>query len=167
MDLKDEFENNEREYDTVIIPGPFSANTKFRFRCDASGTQDWVYIDEVDIAGCTFSDKETMISNSVTEEAILTAGFTNRELDKQEELQLKLYPKPVVEGDYLYLDIDAPKLVQEIHFLNISGRVVQIVKRDKIKSTTKISSLGLATGMHIIRLIKEDKNIVKQVLVVK
>ncbi len=53
--LNDEFQNNVREFDSVVIPGPFTANTTLRFRCDASGNSDWVYIDDVDILGCTGS----------------------------------------------------------------------------------------------------------------
>ncbi len=46
----DEFVNNERHNETVVISGiSLSANTKLRFRCDASGNQDWVYIDDVNI----------------------------------------------------------------------------------------------------------------------
>ncbi|NRB52279.1 MAG: T9SS type A sorting domain-containing protein [Saprospiraceae bacterium] len=48
----DEFENDVRYFDEVLIPGPFSPTTQLRFRCDASGNQDWVYIDNVEISGC-------------------------------------------------------------------------------------------------------------------
>ena len=44
----DEFLNNERHNETVDIPGiSLTSNTKLRFRCDASGNKDWVYIDDV------------------------------------------------------------------------------------------------------------------------
>ncbi len=46
--LDDEFQNNERHYETVAISNfPLSSNTQIRFRCDASDNQDWVYIDYV------------------------------------------------------------------------------------------------------------------------
>ena len=48
----DEFVNNQRYSESIVIAGTFSANTQIRFRCDASGDADWVYIDDVKISGC-------------------------------------------------------------------------------------------------------------------
>ncbi len=48
-----EFENDVRYFEQVTIPGPFTANTRLRFQCDASTNSDWVYIDDVIITGCT------------------------------------------------------------------------------------------------------------------
>ncbi len=47
-----DFVNNIRGFESFVISGPFSANTKFRFRCDASGNNDRVYIDDVRIESC-------------------------------------------------------------------------------------------------------------------
>lgn len=48
----DEFLNDERHNETVVISGiSLSSNTKLRFHCDASGNSDWVYIDDVIITG--------------------------------------------------------------------------------------------------------------------
>ena len=49
----DEFVNNQQYTDAVVIAGPFTTNTSLRFRCDASGNSDWVYIDDVSISGCS------------------------------------------------------------------------------------------------------------------
>ena len=48
----DEFENNQRYNESVVYAGTFTSNTQLRFRCDASGNSDWVYIDDVTISGC-------------------------------------------------------------------------------------------------------------------
>lgn len=42
-----DFANDELKSATVYLPGPFSNKTQFRFRCDASGHSDYVYIDDV------------------------------------------------------------------------------------------------------------------------
>ncbi|MFT4525747.1 MAG: subtilisin family serine protease, partial [Bacteroidia bacterium] len=47
-----EFVNDQRYNETVVHAGVFSATTQFRFRCDASGNNDWIYIDDVVITGC-------------------------------------------------------------------------------------------------------------------
>ena len=49
----DEFNNNEFKTGQAVISGPFTSNTKLRFRADASGNSDWVYLDDVKISGCT------------------------------------------------------------------------------------------------------------------
>ncbi|MCP4123178.1 MAG: hypothetical protein GY751_15600, partial [Bacteroidetes bacterium] len=59
----DEFVNNERKYDSVIIPGPFTTNTALRFRADASGNSDWVYLDDIDILGCPGSGGYTLTTS--------------------------------------------------------------------------------------------------------
>ena len=50
--LGDEFQNNQRESASVVLSGPFSTNTQFRFRCDATADGDQVYIDDVVITAC-------------------------------------------------------------------------------------------------------------------
>ena len=55
----DEFENGRWYQDQVIVSGmTFSANTRFRFICDASGDQDQVYIDDISIRGCNTSGNQ-------------------------------------------------------------------------------------------------------------
>lgn len=59
----DEFENNQRYYESVTISGPFSSNTKIRFRCDANGNGDHIFIDDVYIYTCTENGTLPKISN--------------------------------------------------------------------------------------------------------
>nr|MCU0347630.1 T9SS type A sorting domain-containing protein [Saprospiraceae bacterium] len=46
------FSNNVRGTGTVTLNGPFTSNTRFRLRCDASTDSDNVYIDDIVITGC-------------------------------------------------------------------------------------------------------------------
>lgn len=46
-----DFQNNQRYFESVTINGPFTNDTRLRFRCDASGNSDWVYIDDIKITG--------------------------------------------------------------------------------------------------------------------
>ncbi|MEL6718532.1 MAG: GEVED domain-containing protein, partial [Bacteroidota bacterium] len=48
----DEFENDIRYFESVVVNGPFSTNTRIRFRCDASGNADWVYLDDIVVTAC-------------------------------------------------------------------------------------------------------------------
>jgi len=47
------FSNGSAYSDEVVIPGPFSGNTVIQFRCDASGNNDQIFLDDVAISGCT------------------------------------------------------------------------------------------------------------------
>ncbi|MEL6923973.1 MAG: M43 family zinc metalloprotease, partial [Bacteroidota bacterium] len=53
-----DFINNQRYDEAVTIEGPFSNNTRVRFRCDASSNADYVYIDDIVISGCNGSSRE-------------------------------------------------------------------------------------------------------------
>ena len=46
------FQNNVRYNESIDIPGPFTANTQIRFRADASGDGDDVYLDDISIKAC-------------------------------------------------------------------------------------------------------------------
>ena len=67
-----DFQNNLRYNESVFINGPFPANTKLRFRCDASGNRDFVYLDDITITGICedMSDpvSDIVISNEETQE---------------------------------------------------------------------------------------------------
>ena len=47
-----DFRNGERHSEEVLVAGPFTDQTHFRFRCDASGNRDYVFLDEIYLSGC-------------------------------------------------------------------------------------------------------------------
>ena len=47
-----DFQNEIRYDESVTVPGPFTVNTLVRFRCDASGDGDKIYLDDVRLEGC-------------------------------------------------------------------------------------------------------------------
>ena len=51
-----DFNNNERHNTSFVIPGPFTGNTLLRFRCDATSNADMVYIDDIEVLGCAFTN---------------------------------------------------------------------------------------------------------------
>lgn len=48
-----DFENDVRKLGYAILTTNLSSTTRFRFRCDGSSNTDWIYIDDVVIAGCS------------------------------------------------------------------------------------------------------------------
>ncbi len=47
-----DFSNNNRYEENIDVPGPFSANTVLRIRCDASANNDQIFIDDINIITC-------------------------------------------------------------------------------------------------------------------
>lgn len=113
----DEFVNNVRENDAVTINGPFSANTRLRFRCDASGNSDWVYIDDVVITGCSTSTSNTQIvSNNTIKQDI------EEELELEFDFeQIVVYPNPVRN----MLRIQNLPSTAHVRLLGLSGQVLK------------------------------------------
>lgn len=73
--LNDDFQNNLRYDVTETVTGPFTSNTRLRFRCDASGNSDWVYIDDIDINGCSSSSSQFILTiNTTTGGTVAGAG---------------------------------------------------------------------------------------------
>ena len=65
--LTDEFENDDfYGGDCPFLAGPFTSNTQLRFRCDASGDADDVYIDVVDVYGFIGTDTDPPTPNPST-----------------------------------------------------------------------------------------------------
>lgn len=48
----DEFNNRERMFDHLVVPGPFTIKTVIRFQSKAAGQNNSLYIDDVLIEGC-------------------------------------------------------------------------------------------------------------------
>jgi len=103
----DEFVNGTRYNETVTMTmneENFTNNTVFRFRCDASGNNDQVYIDDVVIEACG----GTILS--AKEEALAVFSFT-------------LYPNPAKD----MLNIDFENIIDSegtAHIFTSSGQLV-------------------------------------------
>lgn len=104
--LNDEFQNNQRKFDAVVISGPFTANTRLRFRADASANNDLVHIDDVLITGCAASFQPPIPNGGA--------------LDRQESevSDLNLYKNDLI----AYPNPTADEL-QVVFFQNNSGQV--------------------------------------------
>jgi len=83
-----DFSNNTREFESVIITGTFSSNTRLRFRCDASANSDYIYIDDVVISGCQSSGALVEPEQPAGELKIAKEAFVPTN-------QLQLFPNPV------------------------------------------------------------------------
>lgn len=148
--LNDEFVNNQREFDAVLIEGPFTSSTRFRFRCDASANDDLVYIDDIEITGCTTQNRESLNALpliSTSSEIQLDRLYPNPADDMvnldiasqiDQSLQLTISDLtgkkisstvyPVTAGNNL-IQIATQRLSNNIYFITVSGDVNTVTKK--------------------------------------
>ncbi|GAA3612950.1 sulfatase-like hydrolase/transferase [Flavivirga amylovorans] len=150
----DEFVNNQFYTDQVLISGPFTSNTQLRFRADASGNSDWVYIDDIVINGC--SSGGTSKINSKKEDAI--AAKEESETVDLSEIEVKLYPNPF--NEELTIKIQADYDQSNIQIFNILGQL--IIEKNYFKERLiKIPANKLESGQYLIT-INVDGDIVRR-----
>ncbi|WP_299555829.1 sulfatase-like hydrolase/transferase [Seonamhaeicola sp.] len=152
----DEFVNNAFYTDQVVIPGPFTSNTRLRFRCDASGNQDWVYIDDVVINGCTSSGAAKVI------EAKETAKDDIADIDDESDIiSAVLYPNPF--NNKFTIKIESAYNKADVSILNVIGQSVYF-KSFSNKETIEISTEDFQVGQYIVRMDIDGETIYKRVI---
>jgi hypothetical protein len=149
--LGDEFENLERKFDSVTIEGPFSSKTRIKFRCHASGSKDWVFLDDIKISGC--SNTTLPLSVSQKNENL------NLNLQTNSESKLNLYPNPTDDVINLDFSLDKNETI-EISIMDLTGQVILIQERSLFAGNQKlqISVDDFISGFYIIQL-KHGQNL--------
>ncbi len=161
----DEFLNNQRYNEQVIIPGPFSATAQLRFRCDASGNSDWVYIDDVAITGCYNADARLAIvpDNEPVleeEESVLPMIF----VDVKDEL--KMYPNPTVgEVNLIFTSTTEQRL--NLIVSNMFGQVVYQEGKamNEGENRMKLDMSHIADGVYAVSFIGSDTKISQRLII--
>jgi hypothetical protein len=167
----DEFQNNQRNFDAVVIPGPFTSNTRLRFRCDASGNSDWVYLDDIIISGCQ--------NGARTANPVLTADYVKPVADgaayRAPEGQaipqiadINLFPNPTSSDLKLAFTLPAAGQVQVM----VTGTDGRILSQEQWlgqvgTSVHEIDASGLAPGVYFLHLSANQENIIRRFVVVK
>ena len=155
----DEFVNNTRYFEDVVIPGPFTSNTRLRFRCDASGNSDWVYIDDVEISGCLNATRQSQpntqieISENITVEPIT---------------DLNLYPNPT-RGE-LTIDFQTAQAgTIQLFVTDMNGKVVRLRELDVDAGVqqTQLDASRLGAGVYIVHMINAETRISKKFIVLE
>ncbi len=143
-----EFTNGVRKNATVTIPGPFTSNTRFRFRADASADDDQVYIDDVVITGC-----QTQFAPGEGGESIVAEGFADLETPASDILDIKTGPNPV--SDFFMVQFTAQSEVPLVYVVaDMTGRIVlqDSYNCQKGYNLLNIGVQDLAKGAYIISL---------------
>ncbi len=136
-----DFVNNTRYNETVVITGAFSSTTRLRFRCDASGNSDYVYIDDVDVSGCSVGASSNFVVNNSDQ---IEDAIEEYDLD-----DIAVYPNPVAD----FLNINGLPDEATVRILNLSGQVVMDNLQDE-----EINVSSLRTGLYLLQIRSEGES---------
>ncbi len=162
----DEFENNNFYTDAVTIQGPFTATTRLRFRCDASGNSDWVYIDDVTISGCSNGGGNMVVNPN---DDLNNNGNSQKfGMTMREELgsQMSLFPNPASNQLTVAYDVAVDVDVQ-IHILDFTGKVLQTVNAVGGTHQERISISDLRPGYYMVYMMAGDERMNQKFVVAR
>lgn len=149
----DEFFNNERHNDQVQITGPFSSDTRIRFRADASGNSDWVYLDDIVISACANESKSNTTAIETTEPSVLAQTETK---------SIAIYPAPFTDSFNVTVSGGTYNSAS-VEVFNLLGKLV--VSEDfNIDQEIKVESMNLAKGQYFAKIVIDDQVFVKQLI---
>lgn len=161
----DEFVNDQRYNDQVVITGPFTTTTQIRFRADASGNSDWVYIDDVVINGCATASAaratEELITSKEPIETGIQAEIEAEEIASKEE-KFSVYPNPF-DGQ---INITLEKNNYQKAIIEIYNNLGQLMflKSYQNEDRIKISTQDLSVGQYFMK-ISIDNNVTTKRLI--
>ncbi len=151
--LGDEFTNLNRESGFVTVSGPFTNNMRLRFRCDASGNSDWVYIDDVVITGCQSGSSSSFAVAEDAHDQITINPQTK--LYNPDTGDFRVYPNPSFVGGRIYVDgLTAEEQVNMITLFDINGKLVfehQVERTNSLKNDGVLLK-NVARGIYFVHL---------------
>ncbi len=162
--LGDEFENEVRYFDAVSIPGPFSANTQLRFRCDASTNSDEVYLDDISISGC---QNTARIGSSYP--ATDLGGNKGLDADKANALSsFSLFPNPT--HGQLTLNFNLSKATRvQVLITDTAGRLIsqEEMTLEQGLQQREVDARQYMPGIYFVHLVTKHERVAKKFVVIK
>jgi len=155
-----QFSNGVRASGQVVIPGPFTTNTRLRFRADASADDDRVYIDDVVITGC--------------QQAGFNGGGGDRnasglENDEQPSIaNFRAGPNPAT--DHVNIQFDATgNLKTTLQLRDLAGRLVlqQVVPAIEGQNNISIPMYNLTNGLYLLSVQAGEEAIMLKIVLAK
>jgi len=145
-----DFSNNNFYTSTVIIDAAsysFGPNAKIRFRCDASGNADDVYIDEVTVMATS-----TTFSGGRSDQSVVVTNWVREGVNELISLdEMELYPNPAIDEAKMLIDADEVSDVR-VKVMDIQGRVM-IDRTQKLsigENEVTLDVSGFEAGLYIV-----------------
>lgn len=155
-----QFSNQVRTSGTVVIAGPFTTNTRLRFRADASADDDRVYIDDVVITGCQQAgfNGGGNDRNDIASEGIEQPGISN----------FTAGPNPAT--DRINVQFDASgSLETTLQLMDLAGRLVlqQVIQASEGQNSLSIPVGNLTNGMYLLHVRAGEESVLLKVVLAK
>ena len=163
----DEFQNNTFNTGQAIISGPFTSTTRFRFRCDASGNSDWIYLDDIVITGCSNSPSGSSEGSNYDPEILADKDFEEIEEIEKTIQQVNLFPNPTNNILNVAFELTNNSDVKMM-VMSLTGQIVEMrdLKLEEGTQQFKIDVNRFDSGVYFIHLITNDERISKKFIVV-
>ena len=156
-----DFSNNNFYNASVNISSTdynFTSNTQFRFRCDASGNNDQIYIDQVTITGNSGFSPLTTYINLLGRDINNILGNEGNEIDYESDFLL--YPNPAKSNVSIKLTTESNYITY--HIFNMIGQEVlsgvlenETIKVDSLQAGVYFMKINDGEEQMIQRFIKE------------
>lgn len=155
------FNNNSFYQDDVVIAGPFSSNTRLRFRCDASGNSDYIYLDDVVVTGCLNGAREGEL---ISEEHISSEQPITTPAELFE--MVNLYPNPADQAINVSFSLSQSAEFNMI-VTDVQGRFVldQKYTRDAGYQIVKLNTSDFESGTYLLHLVSKDGKSTKRFVI--
>jgi sucrose-6-phosphate hydrolase SacC (GH32 family) len=156
--LNDEFLNDERYKEQVIIMGNFTSNTVLRFKCDASDDDDFIYIDDVVISGCETNTAKKSMAKAKNEEEGLS-NETNKKIS-----YIDIFPNPA--NEFVKVNVLRSDMgIKEIRIFDLNGGEIANYKGNNATNFS-INTRDLNTGLYVVKIITNDDKVeIKKLLI--
>jgi hypothetical protein len=155
-----EFSNGVRAAGKVVIAGPFTTNTRLRFRADASADDDRVYFDDVVITGC----QQPAFNGGGGDR-----NYISLENDEQPGItNFQAGPNPAT--DHINIQFDATgSLETTLQLRDLAGRLVlqQVVSAVEGPNNISIPMHQLTNGLYLLSVQAGEEAIVFKVVLAK
>ncbi len=155
---------------SINYDGPLTSNTRIRFRCDASGNADDVYVDNVRIYGCTEATgliaktKQSFKVDSRKESEIQSPKSNENAIISN----VIVAPNPVEKGQWVTINFNmTQQLAAKIQVMNYAGQTVleQQYQGELGYNEMDLKVDGLSNGVYLIRISKGKESYVKRVII--
>ena len=161
----DDFQNNSSYSGSVVITGDYTSTTQWRFRCDASNNNDRVFIDDVNITGCTNGNREISPGEIVGEIVESEVTSVDTELSLSE---MKVFPNPT--RDILNIEYQLSEDSEVVMFIyDVNGKVISkdLFNSEKGVQKRQVDASDFDAGFYFISLQAGDEIVTKRFIAIK
>ncbi len=161
-----DFNNNQRYNASIIVTGTFTDETRVRFRNDASGNSDWIYIDDVRLTGCTTGAAPSSSNNM----EVVNGDDMDDPLEIDADIQpvdpvanVNLFPNPTRGNLNLAYEMAVDGEL-EITIMDVTGRTVltRSVQRPMGKQREELNVSLLDAGYYFVVLRSGEQVVTKK-----